>query len=50
MTKKWAAMPLAVAAILCVPSAASSQVLLVLLLGDKLSSENLQVGIKLDDV
>jgi len=31
-----------------VPSAASSQVLLVLLLGDKLSNETLQVGIKLD--
>ena len=30
------------------PSAASGQVLLVLLFGDKLSSENLQVGIKLD--
>ena len=31
-----------------VPSAASSQVLLVLLFGDKLSSESLQAGIKLD--
>ncbi len=30
------------------PAAASSQVLLVLLFGDKLSNENLQVGIKLD--
>ena len=30
------------------PSAASSQVLLVLLFGDKLSSESFQVGIKLD--
>jgi len=34
--------------LIALPSAASGQILLVLLFGDKLSNENLQVGIKLD--
>ncbi len=48
-TKKWARTALAGAAILsCAPNSASSQILIVLLFGDKLSSESLQIGIKLD--
>ena len=48
-TMRWSRIALAGAAVLsCAPRPASSQILMVLLFGDKLSSESLQIGIKLD--
>ena len=48
-TTKWARIVLAGTAVLgFAPSPVSSQVLIVLLFGDKLSNESLQIGIKLD--
>jgi hypothetical protein len=48
-TKKWASILVTCASALALtPSPASSQVLLVLLFGDKLSTESFQIGIKLD--
>ena len=49
VTNKWVGILTTCAAILaCAPSPASSQVLLVILFGDKLSSESFQIGVKLD--
>lgn len=48
-TMRWSRIALAGAAVLsCAPRPAASQILMVLLFGDKLSSESLQIGIKLD--